>query len=236
MVFLAAAQPRCITELVQHINTHSQHFFWAVCDSVIPKKKHSLQCLFILQREKTSGCVRRWAISLDLEKGGGFISCLLGGMSTVFVSLQQKAGQNICIRENTAWKENGTPLHCNLCEVSANLVYPIFWQAKSLNQLFSASFLFTSAAHNNSYQLIISVLWDKILFDVTKIKWKQNMSNLSQIHCHCSGRASQQIFEHLKSVLSAEQDLNWAAFHLKNHHNNNPAKMFLAFSAQEEQV
>lgn len=153
-------------------------------------------------------------------------------MNTVFVNLQKKAGQNICVRENTAWKENGIPWHRNLCEVSANLVYPIFWQAKSFNQLFSASFLFTSAAHNNPYKLIISVLLDKTVFGVTKIKGKQSMSSLFQIHCHCSGPASQRTFEHLKSVLSAEEDLNWAAFHLNN--NNNPAKMFLAFSAQEK--
>lgn len=47
------------------------------------------------------------------------------------------------------------------------------------------------------------------------------MSSLLQIHCHCSAPASQHIFEHLKSVLSAEKHLNWAAFHLKNSNNNN---------------
>lgn len=104
--------------------------------------------------------------------------------------------------------ENGIPLHCSLWEVTANLVYPIFWQAKSCNQLFSASFLFTSAAHNNPYQLIVSGLLDKVLFGVTKVKGKQSMSSLLQIHCHCSAPASQHIFEHLKSVLSAEKHLN----------------------------
>lgn len=134
------------------------------------------------------------AMSPDLERGGGFLSCLLGDEFCVCKSAA-KHGQNICIRQNTAWKENGIPLHHSFCEVAANLVYPIFWQAKSFNQLFSVSFLFTSAAHTNSYQLIISALLDKVLFHVTKAKGNKAWA----IHCHCSGPASQQIFEHLKS-------------------------------------
>lgn len=110
-----------------------------------------------------------WTVSLDLERGGGFLSCLLGDELCVCKSAA-KPGKNIWVRENTAWKGNGIPLHRSLREVSANLVYPIFCQAKSFNQLFSASFLFTGAAHTNSYQLIISVLLDKVLFGVTKAK------------------------------------------------------------------
>lgn len=144
-----------------------------------------------------------WAISLDLGNRGGFLSCLLGDECCVCKSAA-KSWAKLHQREHRLkgkWNSLALQSLWGVCQPCLSY----FWQAKSFNQLFTASFLFTGAAHNNSYQLIIFVLLDKVLFGVTKIKGKQSMSSLFQIHCHCSGPASQQISEHLKSVLSAEQ-------------------------------